>query len=158
MTFGNLNTTSLSSNPAVLPVWLTAARSSVSVAPTGLRHLASPWLPGAECGSGKVHSAAGLGSACGRLARPYRRHSLLSPSILTVSKPQRAAERWLDGYRRVLSTAAQGKLRKPTPPEGPVARVSATGGFARLTVISSIRGGWVCVFLSLCTVTSELIC
>lgn len=116
MTFGNLNTTSVWSNPAVLPVWLTAARSSVSVSPTGLRHLASLWLPGAECGSGKVHSAAGSGSACGRLARSSRRRSLLfPPSILTVSKPHRAAERWLDGYRRVLSTAAQGKLRKPTP-------------------------------------------
>lgn len=53
------------------------------------------------------------------------------PSILTVSKPHRAAERWLDGYRRVLSTAAQGKLHKPTPPGRFGARVSAAGRRAR---------------------------
>ncbi len=35
------------------------------------------------------------------------------PSNLTVSEQQRPGERWLDGYRRVLSTAAQGKLFKP---------------------------------------------
>ena len=31
------------------------------------------------------------------------------PSHSTVSRQQRPGERWLDGYRRVLSTAAQGK-------------------------------------------------
>lgn len=80
------------------------------------------------------------------------------PSLLTVSKPQRAAERWLDGYRRVLSTAAQGELHVATPPERTGARVSPTGPVRSGTVISSIRGGWVCVCLSLYTLAYELMC
>ncbi|KAG7215749.1 hypothetical protein INR49_021970 [Caranx melampygus] len=43
----------------------------------GLRHLASPCLLEAECGSGNGTVRA-QGSACERLARSSRRHSLLS--------------------------------------------------------------------------------
>lgn len=93
--------------------------------------------------------------SCGLGFRLWTAFQILQPTqpafplILTVCKPQRAAERWLDGYRRVLSTAAQGKLYKPTPPEGLGARVSPAGRLRSGTVISGTRGGWVSVFLSL---------
>lgn len=93
--------------------------------------------------------------SCGLGFRLWTAFQILQPTqpafplILTVCKPQRAAERWLDGYRRVLSTAAQGKLYKPTPPEGLGARVSPAGRLRSGSVISGIRGGWVSVFLSL---------
>lgn len=98
--------------------------------------------------------------SCGLGFRLWTAFQILQPTqpafslILTVSKPQRAAERWLDGYRRVLSTAAQGKIHKPTPPERLGARVSPTGRLRSGTVISSIRGGLLSVSLALYTLYS----
>lgn len=54
------------------------------------------------------------------------------PSNFIVSKQQRPGERWLDGYRRVLSTAAQGKLFKPT-------RRVQTGGSGVTERLSPVR-------------------
>lgn len=53
--------------------------------------------------------------------------ALLKPSHLTVSKPLRPGERWLDGYRRVLSTAARGKPFKRDRRTDGGARVSSAG-------------------------------
>lgn len=88
------------------------SRACVPVA--GLRHLASPRPPGAECGSGE--------RLCCRLgfrlwtASPdsFSRHSPITSTFNRFRTAQKPRDKpWLDGYRRVLSTAAQGKLLTP---------------------------------------------
>lgn len=134
--------------------------SPACVSVAGLRHLASPRPPGAECGSGeRLCVCCRLGF---RLWTPLP-DSSSRRSLITITSPfnrfRTAPEplgdrRWLDGYRRVLSTAAQGKQltsgRRALKAE---ARVSPAAG-RRLGTVSVSGGGsgsgGVCVFVSLC--------
>ncbi|KAI3356578.1 hypothetical protein L3Q82_017775 [Scortum barcoo] len=60
----------------------------------GLRHLASPCLPAAECGSGRG-SVRAQGSACGRLFRSSSRHS---PIIRHISPLRDSRDPGRDGW------------------------------------------------------------
>lgn len=88
------------------------SRACVPVA--GLRHLASPRPLGAECGSGER-------LCCGLAFRlwtaspdSFSRRSLITSTFNRFRTAQKPRDKpWLDGYRRVLSTAAQGKLLAP---------------------------------------------
>lgn len=132
------------------------SRACVPVA--GLRHLASPRPPGAECGSGE--------RLCCRLgfrlwtASPdsFSRHCLITSTFNRFRTAQKPRDKpWLDGYRRVLSTAAQGELLTPER-RAPKAGYWGDSDGRRVTggLSVSAAGDWVCVCLPLCTLPTEL--
>lgn len=122
-------------------------RVPACVALPGLRHLASPCLPEAECGSGK-RQCAGLRvpPVDGQPDPPADTASFPSYLNRFVARQRPGGQRWLDGYRRVLSTAAQGKLFSSDRRAGR----RAARGLRGLSVSAGAAAMGVC----LCTLTA----